>query len=101
MAVQGLGLAGLCLTLFFAYYNLVIPNLVVASLCFIVVMFLQLWLSLKQQSVEAALMAMLIAYFAPFTLPVRNATAIEFIAYYLLINISVAILSSFCARGNI
>ena len=94
LAVQGLGLAGLCLTLFFAYYNLVIPNLVVASLCFIVVMLLTLWLSLKQQSVELALMAMLIAYFAPFTLPVRNATAIEFIAYYLLINISVAILSS-------
>ena len=94
LAVQGLGLAGLCLTLFFAYYNLVIPNLAVASLCFIVVMLLTLWLSLKQQSVELALMAMLIAYFAPFTLPVRNATAIEFIAYYLLINISVAILSS-------
>ncbi|WP_180062345.1 DUF2339 domain-containing protein [Acinetobacter sp. YH12120] len=94
LGVQGLGLAGLCLTLFFAYYNLVIPNLAIASLCFIVVMLLTLWLSLKQQSVELALMAMLIAYFAPFTLPVRNATAIEFIAYYLLINISVAILSS-------
>ncbi|WP_180060590.1 DUF2339 domain-containing protein [Acinetobacter sp. YH12135] len=94
LGVQGLGLAGLCLTLFFAYYNLVIPNLAIASLCFIVVMVLTLWLSLKQQSVELALMAMLIAYFAPFTLPVRNATAIEFIAYYLLINISVAILSS-------
>lgn len=94
LGVQGLGLAGLCLTLFFAYYNLVIPNLAIASLCFIVVMLLTLWLSLKQQSVELALMAMLIAYFAPFTLPVRNATAIEFIAYYLLINISVAVLSS-------
>lgn len=94
LGVQGLGLAGLCLTLFFAYYNLVIPNLAIASLCFIVVMLLTLWLSLKQQSVELALMAMLIAYFAPFTVPVRNATAIEFIAYYLLINISVAILSS-------
>ncbi|MDM1754953.1 DUF2339 domain-containing protein [Acinetobacter towneri] len=94
LGVQGLGLAGLCLTLFFAYYNLVIPNLAVASLCFIVVMLLTLWLSLKQQSVELALMAMLIAYYAPFTLPVRNATAIEFIAYYLLINISVAVLSS-------
>ncbi|WP_429761746.1 DUF2339 domain-containing protein [Acinetobacter towneri] len=94
LGVQGLGLAGLCLTLFFAYYNLVIPNLAIASVCFIAVMLLTLWLSLKQQSIELALMAMLIAYFAPFTLPVRNATAIEFIAYYLLINISVAILSS-------
>lgn len=94
LGVQGLGLAGLCLTLFFAYYNLVIPNLAMASVCFIAVMLLTLWLSLKQQSIELALMAMLIAYFAPFTLPVRNATAIEFIAYYLVINVAVAILSS-------
>ena len=94
LGVQGLGLAGLCLTLFFAYYNLVIPNLAMASVCFIAVMLLTLWLSLKQQSIELALMAMLIAYFAPFTLPVRNATAIELIAYYLGINVAVAILSS-------
>lgn len=94
LGVQGLGLAGLCLTLFFAYYNLVIPNLAIASVCFIAVMLLTLWLSLKQQSIELALMAMLIAYFAPFTLPVRNATAIELIAYYLGINVAVAILSS-------
>ncbi|MEB6566091.1 DUF2339 domain-containing protein [Acinetobacter towneri] len=94
LGVQGLGLAGLCLTLFFAYYNLVIPNLAMASVCFIAVMLLTLWLSLKQQSIELALMAMLIAYFAPFTLPVRNATAIELIAYYLVINVAVAILSS-------
>lgn len=53
-----------------------------------------LWLSLKQQSVELAIMAMVIAYLAPFTLPVRDATAVEFIAYYLVINVAVAILST-------
>ena len=34
---------------------------------------------------------MLIAYLAPFTLPVRDATAVEFVAYYVVINIAVAI----------
>jgi uncharacterized membrane protein len=32
---------------------------------------------------------------APFTLPIRNATAIELVAYYLVINIAVAVLSTF------
>lgn len=60
-----------------------------------VVMAVTLWLSLKQQSIELALMALIIAYLAPFTLPVRNATAIELVAYYLVINIAVAVLSTF------
>ena len=95
LALEALGLSGLFLTLFFAYYNGVIASLVIASLCFVVVMALTLWLSLKQQSIELALMAMIIAYLAPFTLPVRNATAIELVAYYLVINIAVAVLSTF------
>lgn len=94
LALEGLGLAGLFLTLFFAYYNLVIPSLIMASGAFIIVMALTLYLSLKQQSVELALMAMMIAYVAPFTLPVRNATATELLSYYLVINIAVAILST-------
>lgn len=94
LALEGLGLAGLFLTVFFAYYNSVIPNIAIASICFIAVMLPTLWLSLKQQSVELAIMAMVIAYLAPFTLPVRDATAVEFIAYYLVINVAVAILST-------
>ena len=94
LALEGLGLAGVFLTLFFAYYSQVIPNIYSASLCFIVVMALTLYLSLKQQSVELAIMAMIVAYLAPFTLPIRQATAVELIAYYLVINIAVAILSS-------
>ena len=95
LALEALGLSGLFLTLFFAYYNGVIASLAIASLCFVVVMAVTLWLSLKQQSIELALMAMIIAYLAPFTLPVRNATAIELVAYYLVINIAVAVLSTF------
>lgn len=94
LALEGLGLAGLFLTLFFAYYNHVIPSLGSASLCYMVIMAGTLALSLRQQSVELALMAMLIAYIAPFTLPVREATAVELVAYYLVINVAVAILST-------
>ncbi len=94
LALEGLGLAGLFLTLFFAYYSQVIPNIFIAGGCFTVIMLMTLGLSLKQQSTELALMAMLIAYAAPFTLPIRSATAIELVAYYLLINIAIAILST-------
>ncbi|CAM4203262.1 DUF2339 domain-containing protein [Acinetobacter pragensis] len=94
LALEGLGLASLSLTLFFAYYNQVIPNLLIASLCFAAILLPAIWLSLKQQSIELALMAMMIAYIAPFTLPVRNATAAELIAYYLCINLAVAVLST-------
>lgn len=94
LALEGLGLAGLFLTIFFAYYNAVIPNIIIASICFVAVIIPTLWLSLKQQSVELAIMAMMVAYSAPFTLPIREATAVEFVAYYLVINIAVAILST-------
>lgn len=94
LALEGLGLAGLFLTLFFAYYNQVIPNIFIAGICFAVIMLVTLGLSLKQQSIELASMAMLIAYVAPFTLPIRSATATELVAYYLVINIAIAILST-------
>ncbi|NNG74735.1 DUF2339 domain-containing protein [Acinetobacter sp. ANC 4277] len=94
LALEGLGLAALFLTLFFAYYNAVILTLGMAALGFAVIMGVTLALSLKQQSIELALMAMIIAYIAPFTLPVRNATAIELIAYYVVINLAVVVLST-------
>lgn len=94
LALEGLGLAALFLTLFFAYYNTVIPTLGIAAVCFAAIMSVTLALSLKQQSIELALMAMIIAYIAPFTLPVRNATAIELIVYYVVINLAVAVLST-------
>lgn len=94
LALEGLGLAGLFLTLFFAYYNGIIGSLGAASVCFIAIIVLNLYLSLAQKSLELALMAMFIAYIAPFTLPVRDATALEFVAYYLAINIAVAVLTT-------
>ncbi len=94
LALEGLGLGALFLTLFFAYYNLVIPDLLVAAVLFVLIMAVTLYLSFRQNSFELAVMALLIAYLAPFTLPVRNATAVELIAYYLVINIGVATLTS-------
>lgn len=94
LALQGLGIATLCLDLFFSYYNQILPSFAVASFIFATLMALSIYLSLKQNSIELALMAMLIAYIAPFTLPVREATAPEFLAYYLAINIALAVLST-------
>ena len=95
LALEGLGLGALFLTLFFAYYSLVIPSLALAALVFMIILALTLYLSLKQDSIELAVMALFIAYLAPFTLPTRDASAVEFISYYLLINIGVLLLSSF------
>jgi len=81
LALEGLGLSALFLTLFFAYYNLVIPGLLMASVLFVLIMAMTLYLSFKQNSFELTVMALLIAYIAPFTLPVRDATAVELIAY--------------------
>src|SRR5690606_15121282 len=66
LALEGLGLGALFLTLFFAYYNLVIPTLPLAALLFVIILTMTLYLSLKQESIELALMALLIAYLAPF-----------------------------------
>ncbi|WP_159196937.1 DUF2339 domain-containing protein, partial [Klebsiella pneumoniae] len=82
LALEGLGLGALFLTLFFAYYNLVIPTLPLATLLFLIILAITLYLSLKQESIELALMALLIAYLAPFTLPTRDASAVELISYY-------------------
>ena len=94
LALQGLGQGVLFLTLFFAYYNLVISSLVAAAALFVLIMATTLWLSFKQSSFELTVMAVVVAYLAPFTLPVREATAVEFIAYYLVINIAIACLTS-------
>lgn len=94
LALEGLGLAGLFLTLFFAYYNGVISNLASAALIFALIMALTLFFSLKQELIELSIMAIVVAYFAPFTLPMRSLTAIELVSYYLLINSAILILNT-------
>lgn len=94
LALEALGLSGLFLTLFFAYYNLIIATLLLASICFLLIITLTVVLSSKQKSIELALIAMTMAYLAPFTLPVSHTSAIALLTYYVLINLAVAILSS-------
>lgn len=94
LALQGLGIATLCFTLFFSYYNQILANFAVVSVLFLALMALSIYLSLKQNSRELALMAMLIAYVAPFTLPIRNASATEFLSYYLVVNLVMGVLTT-------
>ncbi len=94
LGLEGLGLAGLFLCLFFAYYNQVIGSFGVAGLLFVLIMLLTLGLSLKQNSIELTLIGMSVAYIAPFTLPVREMSSTELVAYYAAINAAVAVLTS-------
>ncbi|WP_410487436.1 DUF2339 domain-containing protein [Acinetobacter sp. SAAs470] len=94
LALQALGLAALFLNLCFAYYSLMIADFWIASICFVLIMALTIALSLKQRAVELAIMAMIVAYIAPFTLPLITASASEFLSYYLVINIAVAALTT-------
>ena len=94
LGLEGLGQAGLFLTLFFAYYNQVIASFTLAAVLFSSIMLLSIWLSLKQNAIELALMTMLMAYIAPFTLPVRELSSLELISYYWCINLAIAVISS-------
>ncbi|AOA59146.1 DUF2339 domain-containing protein [Acinetobacter larvae] len=95
LGLQGLAIAGLCLALFFAYYNQLLLSLWSCSLLFCLIMLLAIALSLKQQALELALMAMVVAYLAPFSLPLRDGiTTQQLVAYYALVLAIVALLTS-------
>lgn len=94
LGLEGLGQAGLFLTLFFAYYNQVISSFTLAAILFSIIMLLSVILSLKQNAIELALMSMLIAYIAPFTLPVRALSSIELLSYYWVINLAIMLITS-------
>ncbi|ANF82453.1 hypothetical protein A3K93_09785 [Acinetobacter sp. NCu2D-2] len=94
LAIEGLGLAVLFLTLFFAYSNQVIATLGFASLLFTLIMATTVMLSLKQESVELVLIAVIVAYIAPFTLPNLKISTVELVTYYLFINIGIACLTT-------
>lgn len=94
LGLEALGLAGLFLCLFFAYYNQVLGSFWLAAVLFLLIMLLTLRLSLKQNSIELTLIGMSVAYIAPFTLPVREMSSTELVAYYVAINVAVAVLTS-------
>ncbi len=97
LALQGLGLASLFLTLSFSYNHFVIENFLMAFSLFIVLMILTIGLSFKQNRIELAIMATLVAYIAPFTLIKNDFSSFDLLCYYLAINFSIAIMTSFKA----
>ena len=94
IAVQGLGFAILFLTLFFAYDERVIQSLWMAGGCFVIIQLINIVLSLKQDSRELAIMAIVVAFIAPFTVSDEALSTTQLLTYYLCINATVAVLSS-------
>lgn len=94
LALQGLGIAGLWLSLLFAYDNQIMTSLLVVGFCFALISSLCIYLSLKQDATELAMMAICVAYIAPFTLNHLVITTPQLLGYYIVINLVVAVLSS-------
>lgn len=94
LALEGLGFAGMFLSLVFAYHFEVMTSLPWTCGVYFLLMAAVVGLSLRQQSVELAIMAMLVGYVAPFTLPGLTLDVLALLSYYLLVNVTVAFMSS-------
>lgn len=94
LAVQGLGLASLVLILFFAHDQRLLVGLSSSLILFILLQLAMITLSVKQNSIELALMSVLVAYLAPFAVVSAQITALQLLGYYLAVNLVVAIMTS-------
>ncbi|WP_130804512.1 DUF2339 domain-containing protein [Acinetobacter ihumii] len=110
VALQGAGLAVVFLTLIFAHHYAVIESLSIASIGFAVLLIITVALSLKQNAVYLAILALSMAYLAPLVIPQYRPDSIFLLSYYLLINLAVAAINvikpwkilnqiAFCATG--
>ncbi|WHP05187.1 DUF2339 domain-containing protein [Acinetobacter corruptisaponis] len=90
VALQGVGLAVVFLTLIFSHHFSVIANLTTASILFVILLLMTVYLSLKQQALYLAMLALSMAYLAPLLIPQNHPDVIFLFAYYLLINLAVA-----------
>ncbi|MDM1020766.1 DUF2339 domain-containing protein [Acinetobacter sp. VNK23] len=90
VALQGVGLAVVFLTLIFSHHFAVIANLTTASILFVILLLVTVYLSLKQQALYLAMLALSMAYLAPLVIPQNHPDVIFLFAYYLLINLAVA-----------
>ena len=91
LALQGLGFAGLLLSILFAYhYDLL--NLINTITLYSLSMLSLVILILKQRSVELSLMGVLVAYIAPFTLPHADFSSAQLLSYYLAVNCVVGVI---------
>ncbi|ENW93685.1 DUF2339 domain-containing protein [Acinetobacter sp. NIPH 298] len=90
VALQGLGLAIVFLTLIFSHHFAVIASLTTASILFVILLLATVYLSLKQQALYLAILALTMAYLAPLLIPQNHPDVIFLFAYYFLINLAVA-----------
>ena len=90
VALQGVGLAIVFLTLVFSHHFAVIASLTTASILFAILLVITVFLSLKQQAIYLAILALGMAYAAPLVIPQYRPDVVFLFAYYLVINLAVA-----------
>ena len=90
VAVQGVGLAVIFLTLIFAYHFLLMNSLMIASAVLAVLLLSTTWLSLKQKEISLAILALGMAYLAPLLIPQYRPDPVFLWEYYLVVNLAVA-----------
>lgn len=90
VALQGVGLAVVFLTLIFSHHFAVIASLSTASILFVILLLATVYLSLKQQALYLAMLALSMAYLAPLVIPQNHPDVIFLFGYYFVINLAVA-----------
>lgn len=89
VALQGVGLAIVFLTLIFSHHFEVIASLTTASILFVILLLATVYLSLKQQALYLAILALTMAYLAPLVIPHTHPDVIFLFGYYFVINLAV------------
>lgn len=93
VALQGVGLAVVFLTLIFSHHFAVIASLSTASMLFVILLLATVYLSLKQRALYLAMLALSMAYLAPLVIPQNHPDVIFLFGYYFVINLAVAALN--------
>ena len=93
IALQGLGLAVIFLTLIFAHHFEVLQSLMTASILFVMLLGITVVLSLKQQALYLAILALSMAYLAPLLIPHTHPDVVFLFGYYFVINLAVVVVN--------
>ncbi|UOG18147.1 DUF2339 domain-containing protein [Acinetobacter sp. PK01] len=93
IALQGLGLAVIFLTLIFAHHFEVLQSLMTASVLFVMLLGITVVLSLKQQALYLAILALSMAYLAPLLIPHTHPDVVFLFGYYFVINLAVVVVN--------
>ncbi|TCB67449.1 DUF2339 domain-containing protein [Acinetobacter sp. ANC 4178] len=93
ISLQGLGLAVIFLTLIFAHHFEVLQSLMTASILFVMLLGITVVLSLKQQALYLAILALSMAYLAPLLIPHTHPDVVFLFGYYFVINLAVVVVN--------